>query len=113
MLDFTENILPGECRTMPFSSRFNRMPANLPAGMPVFAANGDGPAKLLRQPAVSADHVAFVYANDIWITGRDGGDARRLTTFVGAETLLGPVYVGYGYAEGGHQSLYVFLGRSF
>ncbi len=35
------------------------------------------------------------------------------TTFLGAETPLGPVYVGYGYAEGGYQSVYVFLGRSF
>jgi NTE family protein len=33
------------------------------------------------------------------------------TSYLGAETLLGPVYMGYGYAEGGHQSLYVFLGR--
>ena len=45
------------------------------AALPALAANGDGPAKLLRMPAVSADHVAFVFANDIWITGRDGGEA--------------------------------------
>lgn len=48
------------------------------------AANEE--ARLLRNPAISAEHVAFVYANDIWIAGREGGAARRLTTFAGAET---------------------------
>jgi tricorn protease len=43
-------------------------------------------ARLLRNPDASGDRIAFVYANDIWIVGRDGGDARRLTTFQGAET---------------------------
>ena len=43
-------------------------------------------ARLLRNPAIGRDHVAFVYAGDIWIVDRDGGDARRLTTFHGAET---------------------------
>ena len=42
-------------------------------------------ARLLRNPAISRDHVAFVYAGDIWVVGRDGGEARRLTTFHGAE----------------------------
>jgi tricorn protease len=35
---------------------------------------------LLRQPALSADHLAFVYAGDIWIAGRDGNQPRRLTS---------------------------------
>lgn len=35
---------------------------------------------LLRQPAVSADHVAFVYAGDLWISDRDGANPRRLTS---------------------------------
>ncbi len=42
-------------------------------------------ARLLRNPAISREHVAFVYAGDIWVVGRDGGEARRLTTFHGAE----------------------------
>ncbi len=49
-------------------------------------SNGDEETRLLRNPAISETNVAFVYANDIWIVGRDGGDARRLTTFAGAET---------------------------
>ncbi len=35
---------------------------------------------LLRQPDVSADHIAFVYAGDIWVADRDGSNARRLTS---------------------------------
>ena len=42
--------------------------------------------RLLRDPDVGPDHIAFVHANDIWLVGRDGGDARRLTSGEGAET---------------------------
>jgi tricorn protease len=35
---------------------------------------------LLRQPDISAEHLAFVYAGDIWVAGRDGSNARRLTS---------------------------------
>ncbi|MFW6339950.1 MAG: S41 family peptidase [Wenzhouxiangella sp.] len=38
------------------------------------------PTHLLRQPSVSADHVAFVYAGDLWVSDRDGANPRRLTT---------------------------------
>jgi len=41
--------------------------------------------RLLRDPAVSATNVAFVYANDLWVVGRGGGDARRLTSHPGSE----------------------------
>ena len=36
--------------------------------------------RLLRQPDVSAQYVAFTYAGDIWIVPRTGGDARRVTS---------------------------------
>lgn len=39
--------------------------------------------RLLRQPTISAAHVAFTYANNLWLAPRDGGDARRLTSFQG------------------------------
>lgn len=42
--------------------------------------------RLLRKPDISESHVAFVYANDIWVAHVDGGEARRLTSFPGAET---------------------------
>jgi len=40
----------------------------------------------LTSPAVTTDKVAFVYANDLWIAGRDGGEARRLTVNPGMES---------------------------
>lgn len=45
---------------------------------------------LLRQPDISADNLAFVYAGDIWIAARDGSNARRLTSSPGGES--GPVF---------------------
>ncbi|TSA35812.1 MAG: hypothetical protein D4R64_09030, partial [Porphyromonadaceae bacterium] len=42
--------------------------------------------RLLRNPAISRDHIAFVYAGDIWIANIDGSDPSRLTTFPGVET---------------------------
>lgn len=42
--------------------------------------------QLLRQPTVSDQHIAFVYADDIWLVNRDGGDAKRLTSFEGTES---------------------------
>jgi tricorn protease len=42
---------------------------------------------LLRQPTISNTQVAFVYANDLWIVGKDGGDAKRLTSNEGQESL--------------------------
>src|SRR5204863_4224546 len=41
---------------------------------------------LLRQPTVSNTQIAFAYAGDIWVAGRDGGDAKRLTSFPGTES---------------------------
>jgi len=35
---------------------------------------------LLRNPSLSADKIAFLYANDVWMVSRQGGEARRLTS---------------------------------
>jgi tricorn protease len=48
------------------------------------------PPLLLQLPAVSASQIAFTYAGDLWIVGREGGDARRLTAGVGLESY--PVF---------------------
>jgi len=45
------------------------------------------PPLLLRFPTVSKTQIVFNYAGDLWTVGRDGGDARRLTSGVGIETL--------------------------
>jgi tricorn protease len=48
-------------------------------------ARADSPV-LLRQPTVSKTEVVFNYAGDLWTVGRDGGDARRLTSSAGSDT---------------------------
>jgi tricorn protease len=39
-----------------------------------------GKPLILRKPSVSRTQIAFSYAGSLWIAGRDGGEARRLTT---------------------------------
>ncbi|MCP4898246.1 MAG: protease, partial [bacterium] len=51
------------------------------AGTPASAEE----TRLLRNPDISSDHIAFVYANDVWVAERSGSSARRLTTSDGAE----------------------------
>ncbi len=41
---------------------------------------------MLADPTVSDDHVAFIYAEDLWIADRAGGTARRLTIHEGTES---------------------------
>jgi tricorn protease len=41
--------------------------------------------RMLEQPAVSAEHVAFVYAGDLWVGRLDGSGVCRLTTHPGLE----------------------------
>jgi len=43
-------------------------------------------ATLFREPALSRTHIVFHYAGDLWIVGREGGPARRLTAGPGQET---------------------------
>ena len=51
------------------------------------AAGDDAKAPLLlQQPTVSRTQVVFAFAGDLWIVGREGGEARRLTSGVGRET---------------------------
>jgi tricorn protease len=45
------------------------------------------PALLLRFPTVSKTQIVFNYGGNLWIVGREGGDARRLTSGVGSETV--------------------------
>jgi tricorn protease len=52
----------------------------------VVSGNPTGGPLLLRWPAVSRTRIAFSYAGDLWVVGREGGEAQRLTSGVGAET---------------------------
>jgi tricorn protease len=42
--------------------------------------------RLLHQPATSGTHLAFVYADDLWVARLDGSELRRLTTDDGLES---------------------------
>ena len=68
--------------------------ATMSLGIAAAAAQGaaDGgairpDATLLQFPDVSARHVVFVYANDLWIVPREGGTAQRLASPPGGETF--------------------------
>jgi tricorn protease len=42
--------------------------------------------RLLTQPAVSANHIAFIFAGDLFVAGHDGKNVRQLTTDDGVES---------------------------
>jgi tricorn protease len=44
-------------------------------------------ARMFRQPDVSAKHITFVYAGDIWVVPKEGGLAHRLSSPAGEETF--------------------------
>jgi len=48
-------------------------------------AADEAETRLLRQPAVSKDRLAFVYAGDIWVSDRDGQHPTRITTHPATE----------------------------
>ena len=55
-------------------------------------------------------------AGNIWpsTSEADLGDLRPAgAVFAGLDTLFGPLYLGYGRADGGEDSFYLFLGRPF
>jgi len=51
------------------------------------ASNDDLGTRLLRQPAISQDHLAFVYGGDIWVSERNGQHPTRLTTHPASESV--------------------------
>ena len=46
--------------------------------------------RLMSQPAISDSHIAFIYANDLWVAGTDGSNPTRLTVDKGVES--GPFF---------------------
>ncbi len=57
------------------------------------------PPLLLQCPSLSQDKIAFLYADDIWTVGRNGGEAERLTS-------VGTVNDGPYYSPDGAQIAY-------
>jgi tricorn protease len=55
---------------------------------PLSYAADIGNTRMLSNPAVHGQNLAFVYDNDIWLTQLSGGSARRLTQAPGKESAL-------------------------
>jgi NTE family protein len=47
------------------------------------------------------------------VPGNPSGELLSAALFVSADSPVGPVYLGYGWAEDGNKTLYFFLGRPF
>jgi tricorn protease len=55
------------------------------APLSIFAINTID-TRMLTQPAISADHIAFIYAEDLWVANIDGSQPKRLTVDEGVES---------------------------
>jgi NTE family protein len=74
---------------------------------------GRGGEGFLNLPAYAG---VSLEAGNVWDRRGDISLDSALThgsVFVGFDTLLGPVYLGSGFGEGGENTFYLFLGRTF
>ncbi len=57
-------------------------------GMTTMILSGIDPndTRLMEQPTISQEHIAFIYANDLWVANLDGSQPRRLTVDEGIES---------------------------
>ncbi|HVJ28174.1 MAG TPA: hypothetical protein VM493_11565, partial [Vicinamibacterales bacterium] len=60
--------------------------ATAPFAPPLGARVDTADTKMLTQPAISAGHVAFIYAGDLFVADLGGKNVRRLTTDDGQES---------------------------
>ncbi|MDX9736359.1 MAG: hypothetical protein RBU36_19675, partial [Thermoanaerobaculia bacterium] len=59
--------------------------ALLATSLPPHPASAATPTKMLTQPALSAERVAFVYGNDLWTARLDGSGVARVTSGPGVK----------------------------
>ncbi len=71
--------------------------------------------RLLRQPDIHGDRIVFVYGGNLWIVPAAGGEARRLTSAVGYESLpkFSPdgTQIAFTGEYDGNNDVYVMPGR--
>jgi tricorn protease len=63
-----------------FGSTLLRLALTLSICLPHLSPAQSPAPLLLRNPSLSQDRIAFLYADDIWTVPRNGGEARRLTS---------------------------------
>lgn len=54
-------------------------------GLSTFAVTAESRTRLLQQPDISANHLAFVYGGNIWLTDRNGQNPQQLTSHPASE----------------------------
>jgi tricorn protease len=88
-----------------------RVVVSAAAGLLLSAAAWSAAPLLLRNPSLAQDRIAFLYAGDIWLVPRQGGDARRLTSIgvVSAGPYFSPdgAQIAYTTREHGQTDVYV------
>jgi tricorn protease len=62
------------------------LPLALALGGPAASSVDVRDTRMLADPAVSAENIAFAYANDLWVAAHDGTGVRRLTSHPGIES---------------------------
>jgi tricorn protease len=62
------------------------IPALLFVAAQDLAAINTSDTRMLSQPAAGGSHIAFIYAEDLWVMNADGTDPRRLTVDEGVES---------------------------
>ena len=55
-------------------------------GLPAALAINPHDTRMMTQPAISNNHIAFIYAEDLWVADTDGGNPKRLTVDEGVES---------------------------
>jgi tricorn protease len=53
---------------------------------PVLFAIDPDDTRMMSQPTISANHIAFIYADDLWVANIDGTGPKRLTSDFGVES---------------------------
>ena len=91
--EFTAAAAAFSCALPKGNMRNSNLLLALGLGLPIshFVSAAENPARIdarmMRQPDVSAAQIAFVYAGDIWIAPKVGGEAVRLSSPRGEESF--------------------------
>jgi tricorn protease len=69
-----------------FTSRYLILAAAMALPIAAYAIPNTSDTRLLSEPAISRDRIAFIYAGDVWLADQNGRDVRRLTSDIGEKS---------------------------